>query len=81
MNLPIQLPDLGLQDCRVSLWLVEVGEFVYEGDRILEILSGPALFDVAAPANGRLVRRECVTDDFVTPNMVLGWLEPSEESA
>jgi len=44
-----------------SLWLVEPGENVVEGDRVLEVLCEAATVDLAAPVTGRL--REFLVDE------------------
>ena len=51
------------------------GEWVYEGDRLVEILAGPATFDVSAQATGRLLERFALANDPVSAGQVLGTLE------
>ena len=53
----LRLPDLGLGDIPVlaSVWLVDLGAEVTEGDRLLEIVAGSATVDLPAPASGTLV--------------------------
>ena len=48
------------------------GEEVWEGDRLVEVLVGPATFDVPAPATGRLAEIRGREDDRVAPGAVLG---------
>src|SRR3982750_1676209 len=51
------LPDLGTGPgvpIVVSHWFAARGDEVWEGDRLVEVLVGPATFDVPAPATGRL---------------------------
>ncbi len=78
MAVPILLPDLGMPQARLSLWFAEPGDEVYAGDRLVEILTGPATFDVSAPVSGRLLERLAVVDQAVVPGDVLGLIEPSE---
>jgi pyruvate/2-oxoglutarate dehydrogenase complex dihydrolipoamide acyltransferase (E2) component len=49
------VPDLGLCDLRLSLWLVPRGATVLEGDRVAELVGPGATIDLEAPVNGRLV--------------------------
>jgi pyruvate/2-oxoglutarate dehydrogenase complex dihydrolipoamide acyltransferase (E2) component len=78
MPLPITMPELGMPRAAVSLWFAGPGDLVYEGDRLVEILAGPATFDVAAPATGRLRERLALASDPVIPGQVLGTLDIEE---
>src|SRR4051812_37439059 len=71
MEVPVNLPDLGVPSATLSLWFVEVGSHVEEGERLLEILAGAATFDLSAPVCGRLVRRSVLPTDRVLPGQVL----------
>jgi pyruvate/2-oxoglutarate dehydrogenase complex dihydrolipoamide acyltransferase (E2) component len=55
-RLELVLPDLGLGDAPVlvSVWLVEVGAEVTEGDRLLEVVAGAVTIDLPSPASGTL---------------------------
>ena len=78
------LPDLGTGPdvpILVSYWYASPGELVWEGERLVEVLAGPATFDVPAPATGRLVKILGREDDRVTPGSVLGLVAPSDEDA
>jgi hypothetical protein len=69
------LPDLGTGPdvpIIVSHWFAARGETVWEGDRLVEVLVGPATFDVPAPATGRLAEIRGHEDDQVAPGAVLG---------
>lgn len=79
MRVPVRLPDLGTSPVRFGLWLVEPGEYVYEGDRLAEVLLTGACVDVAAPATGTLVERLAWPRDPLTPGQILGHLEAEEE--
>ena len=48
MHTPIVLPDLGAAPLALSLWYAAVGDFVYEGDRLVEVLTPDFLGDGAA---------------------------------
>ena len=75
MPLPVRLPELGAA-ARVSAWFAEPGDYVYAGDRLVEVVLPSATFDVSAPASGRLVERHCLPPDAVTAGQTLGVLEP-----
>ena len=55
MRTPSVLPELGTGDeeLRVSCWLVDLGDAVVAGDRIVEILFDGVTFDVTAEQTGR----------------------------
>lgn len=75
MGKPIVLPDLGASPAVVSVWYVAPGDPVYAGDRVVEILTGGATFDVSSPATGRLGERYALPDDPVVPGQLLGMVE------
>ena len=77
--MPLVVPDLAMEGpVRVSLWLVPRGATVVAGDRIVELLAGPATIDLEAPVTGRLVRHLVDEDDAVSPGTVLAEIEPAE---
>lgn len=76
------LPDLGTgpdEPIVVSYWFAARGDEVWEGDRLVEVLVGPAIFDVPAPRTGRLARIRGREDDRVVPGSVLGYLAVAED--
>jgi pyruvate/2-oxoglutarate dehydrogenase complex dihydrolipoamide acyltransferase (E2) component len=75
------LPDLGTGPdvpIIVSHWFASRGEDVWEGDRLVEVLVGPATFDVASPVSGRLAEIRGREDDRVAPGAVLGLVAAAE---
>jgi pyruvate/2-oxoglutarate dehydrogenase complex dihydrolipoamide acyltransferase (E2) component len=72
MPTPILLPELGVPKAVAGVWLVAVGDLVYEGDVVLEVEVPGATFGVTAPATGRLAERLVMTDDVVTAGQVVG---------
>jgi pyruvate/2-oxoglutarate dehydrogenase complex dihydrolipoamide acyltransferase (E2) component len=74
------LPDLGLGDqpVTVSVWLVERGAQVKEGDPILEVLAGNAVVDLPAPADGVLAKRLVGEDERVEIGQRLAIIEAEE---
>jgi pyruvate/2-oxoglutarate dehydrogenase complex dihydrolipoamide acyltransferase (E2) component len=75
------LPELGTgpdEPIVVSHWYAGPGDEVWEGDRLVEVLVGPATFDVPAPASGRLAEIRGQEDDRVGPGAVLGLVAVGE---
>jgi pyruvate/2-oxoglutarate dehydrogenase complex dihydrolipoamide acyltransferase (E2) component len=72
MQAHILLPELGAGPAVLSVWFADVGESVFEGDRLVEVLVGGATFDVAAPATGRLVEKRALVNDEIRTGQVLG---------
>ena len=76
------LPDLGTGPdvpIVVSHWFAGRGDEVWEGDRLVEVLAGPATFDVAAPFTGRLAAIHGSEDDPVAPGDVLGFVAVADD--
>jgi len=76
------LPELGTDPDMpiiVSHWYAARGAHVWEGERLVEISAGPLIFDVSAPATGRLVEIRGREDDLVKPGSILGYVAPAEE--
>jgi 2-oxoglutarate dehydrogenase E2 component (dihydrolipoamide succinyltransferase) len=73
----LTLPDLGAGEMPVtaSVWLVDVGEEVTEGDRLLEVCFGAASVDLPAPASGVLVQALVAEDDVLSVGQELGVIE------
>ncbi len=77
MQIPIVLPELGAEDepTRVSCWLIDLGDPVETGDRIVEVLTQGIAFDVSASSRGVLSHIEKPFDTTVSTGDVLGWIE------
>jgi pyruvate/2-oxoglutarate dehydrogenase complex dihydrolipoamide acyltransferase (E2) component len=76
------LPELGTGPdvpIVVSHWFAARGDRVWEGERLVEVLVGPATFDVSAPVSGRLAEIHGWEDDRVTPGSVLGLVATAED--
>jgi len=78
MQAPILLPELGTAPVVLSVWFADPGEFVYEGDRLVEVLVAGATFDVPAPATGRLIEKRALPNDRLTTGQVLGIVDAEE---
>jgi pyruvate/2-oxoglutarate dehydrogenase complex dihydrolipoamide acyltransferase (E2) component len=78
----VVLPDLGTgpdEPIVVSHWFASRGDEVWEGDRLVEVVVGPATFDVPAPITGRLAEIRERVEDRVAPGTVLGLLAVRED--
>jgi pyruvate/2-oxoglutarate dehydrogenase complex dihydrolipoamide acyltransferase (E2) component len=78
------LPDLGTGPdvpIIVSHWFVARGGRVWEGDRLVEVLVGPATFDVPSPVSGRLAEIRGLEDDRVEAGSVLGLVATADLAA
>lgn len=78
-GVPIPLPDLGTPEATVSVWYADVGERVFEGDRVIEVLIRGATVDVPAPVTGFVRDRHVRPGDVVTTGQVLGILDPDTD--
>jgi pyruvate/2-oxoglutarate dehydrogenase complex dihydrolipoamide acyltransferase (E2) component len=78
MRADILLPELGAAPLLLSVWFADLGDMVYEGDRLVEVLAEGATFDVPAPATGRLAEKRALPDDAISPGQVLGTVDVDE---
>ena len=81
MGSPIRLPEIGAgnSSLSVSCWLVNTGDFLDQGDRVVELVTAGSTFDVSAPVAGRLARIDKPLDTAVAVGDILGWIEPEPE--
>jgi pyruvate/2-oxoglutarate dehydrogenase complex dihydrolipoamide acyltransferase (E2) component len=78
------LPDLGTGPnvpIVVSHWFAARGDRVWEGERLVEVLAGPATFDVPSPVTGHLAQIHGLEDDRVEAGCVLGLVAAAEDDA
>lgn len=78
----VLLPELGTgahEPILISHWYADPGDVVWEGDRLVEVLVGPATFDIPVPATGRLAEIREEEDDPVHPGCVLAIVAVDEE--
>lgn len=69
------LPELGTgphEPIVISHWYAEPGDSIWEGNRLVEILVGPATFDVPVPASGTLAEIRGHEDEQTHTGAVLG---------
>jgi len=76
----LNVPDLGLGDraITVSLWLVEEGSEICEGDRIVELVAGDVTVDLPSPASGILAKTLVDEDEPVAVGQTLARITPRE---
>jgi pyruvate/2-oxoglutarate dehydrogenase complex dihydrolipoamide acyltransferase (E2) component len=74
------LPDLGLDDQPITLsaWLVPCGARVAAGERVAEVLAGPATVDLPSPVDGILVERLVDEDEPIAVGQPLAVIEVSQ---
>ena len=77
-RVPIELPDLGAARAVLSLWYARVGDRVFAGDRVAEVLIPGATVDVPAPADGVVASQAVLANDALVAGQVIG--EILEES-
>lgn len=73
----VKLPFLAEEspEATVTYWLVEEGEEVKEGDDLVEMSTSKAVFNVPAPASGRLVEIVAREGEVVKVGEVLAIIE------
>jgi 2-oxoglutarate dehydrogenase E2 component (dihydrolipoamide succinyltransferase) len=76
----LRVPELGLEGAplTLSLWLVERGAEVTEGDRLVEIVAEAVTVDLPAPASGRLVEVLVLEDEPLAVGQLLGVIESAD---
>jgi len=72
----VTLPELGLgeQQVRASVWLVDQGDEVSEGDRLLEVVASNVTIDIPAPVSGVLEEQLVSEGDALVPGQLLGFI-------
>ena len=78
----VVLPNLGTgpdTPIVVSHWFAARGDRVWEGERLVEVLVGPATFDVSSPVSGRLAEIRGWEDDRVVAGAVLGLVAMADD--
>lgn len=80
-NIQVAIPDLHLGSIplRATVWHASTGQYLAEGDRVLEISAGDVIVDIPAPAAGILRRRWVLEDDLVTPGQVVATIETAAQ--
>ncbi|HSG68872.1 MAG TPA: lipoyl domain-containing protein [Planctomycetaceae bacterium] len=78
---PIRIPDLqaGDQPIEVGVWLVEEGQFVSEGDRIVELMFPGLVFVLSSEYSGTLVHRVKHEGAPVHSGDLIGWIDSNTE--
>lgn len=72
MQVEIVMPEVGAAPVLLSAWFADVGEAVFEGDRLVEVLVNGATFDVPSPATGTLAEKRVWMNDTIQMGQVLG---------
>ena len=77
-RVPIELPDLGAARAVLSLWYARVGDRVFAGDRVAEVLIPGATVDVPAPVAGVVVAQAVLANDALAAGQVIGEIQEAE---
>lgn len=82
----VEIPRIGLvmENARLVRWLKQVGEFVRQGEPLLELETEKSLVEVESPDSGRLVETLLHADQNARVGDRVAWLEsaaPAEPSA
>lgn len=74
-----RLPDLQLEGIPVqaTVWHVGVGGRVQRGHRLLEVVAGDILLELAAPVSGRLREQRVLEDDTLQTGDLLALIDVS----
>ena len=80
MRRAIVVPEIGAGAALISAWYAHLGERVYAGDRVVELLLGAATFDVTSPVTGMLVERLVSLGDHVAVGQVVGYVEEEDDA-
>jgi pyruvate/2-oxoglutarate dehydrogenase complex dihydrolipoamide acyltransferase (E2) component len=78
MRCEIVMPDIGAEKIQLSAWFADVGDEIFEGDRLVEVLVEGATFDVSAPVSGRLIEQQVLIGEPIAVGQVLGMIEGNE---
>jgi 2-oxoisovalerate dehydrogenase E2 component (dihydrolipoyl transacylase) len=74
----IRVPNMGddgPDEATVSFFCFEEGDAVKKDDKVLELLTDKATFDVISPVDGKVLRVLVEEDATVKPDQVLAVLE------
>ena len=80
---PVVVPDIGAGTGVVRLvsWLIQEGEQISAGERLVEITAHGVCFSIPADRDGQLMTILRRTGSEVQVDDVLGWIGPSEQNA
>ncbi|WP_202920369.1 lipoyl domain-containing protein [Urbifossiella limnaea] len=73
--MPIELPDLGAPRAVLSLWYARVGDRVFAGDRVAEVLIPGATVDVPAPVGGVVAAQAVLANDPLVAGQLIGEIQ------
>lgn len=80
MTTEIKVPMLpeSVSDATIVAWHKQVGDFIQQGENLLDLETDKVVLEVPAPANGRLTAIIKQSGTVVTADELLGSLEPGE---
>ena len=83
MNIEVELPDLGNDSgdhATVVEWHFEEGEFVEQGEILMEVACESGTIEVPCPRSGNLIERIVEEDEIVRVGEPVALMECSDES-
>jgi len=83
MNIEVELPDLGDtagDQATVSEWHFEEGDFVEEGEYLVEVVAEDDTIEVPSPAPGILIEISASEGDLVRVGDLLALLEARDDA-
>ena len=82
MNVEVELPDLGPDggnEARISAWHFEEGDYVEEGEALVEVVGESESAEVHAPCSGTLLERIVEEDEVVRIGEPLAIIDAEDE--
>lgn len=79
MTTPIVLPKtgMGIEEGTIARWLKAEGDFVQQGEFVVEIEDAKAVLEIEAPVSGRLVKILLAEGQTAPVNTPIGLIEES----
>ena len=81
MNIEVPLPEMGEgagDEAIVTEWYAAEGDYVDEGEALLEVVSDDVTFDVVSSASGRLAERLVEEDETVMVGDIVAIIETAD---
>jgi len=81
-RVPIRIPsdEWGTTAVKLQLWLIEIGDEVDAGDAVGELSIPGMIGELVAPATGRIVELQAISEQSWSTGDIVGWIETNETS-
>lgn len=79
---PLRMPELGTnpETVRVSGWLVEIGQPLIAGERVVQVILPGITCDIPVDRSGVLCSIDRGPGTVIHPGDILGWIRATVES-